>query len=99
MPAYVISELEVLDEAVADRYRELAASSIKHHGGRYVVRGAEPEALEGEWLPERRLVIVEFPSVEDARRWYTSPEYAEALELRAYALRRRLLLADGLPDA
>jgi len=87
MPAYVVSEVEVVDEAAADRYRELAAASIAAHGGRYVVRGASPEALEGTWDPAARLVVVEFPTVEAARAWYDSPEYADALALSATALR------------
>jgi uncharacterized protein (DUF1330 family) len=72
MTAYVISEVEVLDESAADRYRELAQRSIEQHGGRYVVRGALPDAVEGTWEPERRLVIVAFPDLEAARTWYDS---------------------------
>jgi uncharacterized protein (DUF1330 family) len=97
MSVFVVSEVEVLDDAAAERYRELAGASIESHGGAYVVRGAAPEALEGEWPGSRRLVIVEFPSEEDARAWYSSPEYAEALAIRRAALERRLLLADGIP--
>jgi uncharacterized protein (DUF1330 family) len=96
MPAFVVSEVEVLNEVAAERYRELAAVSIESHGGAYVVRGARPEAFEGEWPGSRRLVIVEFPSEEDARAWYASPEYAKALAIRRAALERRLLLADGV---
>lgn len=96
MSAYVISEVEVLDEEAFDRYRSLAQRSIEQYGGRYVLRGSLPDAVEGEWDAERRLVIVEFPSREVARRWYESPEYAEALEVRSHALRRRLLFVDGV---
>jgi uncharacterized protein (DUF1330 family) len=95
MSAYVISEVEVIDEAAADRYRSLAQRSIEQHGGRYVVRGSLPDAVEGSWDPAGRLVIVEFPDLEAARRWYESPEYAEALDVRTVALRRRLLFVDG----
>jgi uncharacterized protein (DUF1330 family) len=96
MAAYVISEVEVLDETLADRYRALAQSAIARYGGRYLVRGAAPDAVEGEWPPRRRLVIVEFPDLETARRWYASPEYAEALAVRRGALDRRLLFVEGL---
>jgi uncharacterized protein (DUF1330 family) len=96
MAVYVISEVEVLDESTADRYRALAAASIASHGGTYVIRGASPIVLEGDWDSLKRLVVVEFPTEEAARRWYTSPEYAEALELRKTALARRLLLVPGL---
>jgi uncharacterized protein (DUF1330 family) len=96
MSAYVISEVEVLDNSRAQRYRELAAASIAQYGGRYLVRGALPEAPEGEWLSARRVMVVEFPDMETLRRWYRSPEYAEALAIRSTALDRRLLFADGI---
>lgn len=99
MPAYVISEVEIKDPAAADRYRVLAAESIAAHGGHYVVRGALPDAVEGSWDPARRLVVVEFPTMDAARRWYESTEYAAALEYRDTALDRRLLFADGLPES
>jgi uncharacterized protein (DUF1330 family) len=95
--AYVISEVEVEDEELADLYRYLAQWSIARYGGRYVVRGALPEMLEGEWSPRQRIVVVEFPDAETARRWYASAEYAPALKIRMSALSRRLLLLEGAP--
>jgi uncharacterized protein (DUF1330 family) len=96
MSAYVISEVTVLDEEKADDYRELAAASIDKHGGRYLSRGQRPDAVEGEWAEQARLIVVEFPDMDAARRWYDSPEYAEALALRETALERRLLFLDGV---
>ncbi len=96
MSAYVISEVEILDEAQAQRYRDLAQASIEAHGGRYLARGAVPTTLEGATPERHRLVVVEFPDRETAERWYASPEYAAALEVRATALHRRLLLVDGV---
>ena len=95
MTAFVISEFTILDEALTARYRELAEASIARYGGRYVVRGEVIEALEGVWPPEQRLVVVEFPSLDRAREWYGSPEYARALEVRGQALARRLILIDA----
>jgi uncharacterized protein (DUF1330 family) len=94
--AYVISEVEVLDETRFERYRTLARSSIEQHGGRYLVRGQTPEAAEGEWSPQRRLVVIEFDTMDALRQWYSSPSYAEALAHRDRALRRRLLFVDGI---
>jgi uncharacterized protein (DUF1330 family) len=94
--AWVISEVEDLDDERAARYRELEQESIARYGGRYLARGAVPAALEGRWPDERRLVIVEFPSMRRAREWYASPEYAEALKVRQDALARRLLLVESL---
>ena len=97
MVAYVISEVEIIDETQGQRYRELAAASIARYSGRYLVRGAEPLAVEGEWPAARRMVMVEFPSMDRARQWYASAEYAEALEVRRTALTRRLIFAEGVP--
>lgn len=99
MAAYVVSEVESLDPVLFDRYRELAAASIARHGGRYLVRGAEPEIAEGEPAGRRRIVIVEFPDRAALRRWYASADYAEALAVRNRALRRRLLFVDGADAA
>jgi uncharacterized protein (DUF1330 family) len=96
MAAYVISEVEILDPAEGDRYRELAARSIEQYGGRYLVRGALPDGIEGEWPDARRLVVVEFPTMERLREWYESSEYAEALLIRRTALDRRLLFVAGV---
>ncbi|MDX1891419.1 DUF1330 domain-containing protein [Mycolicibacterium sp. 050158] len=96
MAAYVISEVESLDESFFERYRALAAASIEQFGGRYLVRGAIPDVVEDEILPRRRLVIVEFPDMATARRWYASSSYAEALAFRDRALTRRLMFVEGI---
>jgi len=97
MSAYVISEVEILNEAAADQYRRIAAESIAAYGGRYLVRAAEAEVVEGEAAP-RRFVVVEFPSLQKIHEWYASPEYAEALKYRNAALDRRLLFVEGVGD-
>jgi uncharacterized protein (DUF1330 family) len=93
MPVYVISEIStILEAALMEKYRTLAQASIKQYGGRYIVRGGAIEKVEGE-VPHA-VVIVEFPSIERAREWYRSPEYAEALAIRPNALNRRLLFVE-----
>lgn len=93
--AYVISEVEILDERTADEYRMIAAASIAEYGGRYLARGAMADVVEGEPMT-RRIVIVEFPSMERAKAWYASPAYANALRLRTTALDRRLTFVEGM---
>jgi uncharacterized protein (DUF1330 family) len=97
--AYVISEVEVLDEAAAQRYRGLAVQSIARYGGRYLVRGTTPTVPEGDWPTGAQAVVVEFPSMEQLRRWYESGEYAAALRVRRTALHRRLLFVEGTAPA
>jgi uncharacterized protein (DUF1330 family) len=95
MKAYVISEVEVLDENAAGDYRRLAAASIADYGGRYLARGARAEVVEGE-PTERQVIIVEFTSLVQAREWYASPVYAKALRFRERALDRRLMFVEGV---
>ena len=96
MAAYAISEVEIYDEQQAERYRELAAASIARYGGRYLARGATPQVPEGDWPPDSRLVIVEFPTMAQLREWYASPEYAEALDIRQAALGRPVRGLEGM---
>jgi uncharacterized protein (DUF1330 family) len=96
MAAYVISEVEALDEDSFEKYRNLAKASIEKHGGRYLVRAALPEAAEGDWPSQRRLVILEFADMDTARRWYSSEDYAQALVFRDRALSRRLVFVEGV---
>jgi uncharacterized protein (DUF1330 family) len=95
MPAYVAVEITVEDPATYERYKALAPPSIAQYGGRYVVRGGATETLEGTWRP-KRFVLLEFPSVERARAWWGSPEYAEAKALRQSCAHTEMLLVEGL---
>jgi uncharacterized protein (DUF1330 family) len=102
MAAYVISQVEVLDESQWQRYREIAAPAIVRHGGRYLVRGARPEVAEGDWAPpqpERQQInVVEFPTIDQLHAWYQSAEYVEALAIRRTAVKGRLLLVHGVDE-
>ena len=95
MPAYLIAELDVTDPAAYEEYRKQVPPIIAKYGGRYLVRGGMVESKEGGWTPPR-FVIVEFPTMEQARRFYDSPEYAPVLAIRKKASRSRLILAEGL---
>ena len=95
MPAYVVVDIEVTDPAAFEEYRKGVPATIAQYGGRYVVRGGRTETLEGSWQP-KRLVVLEFPSVEAARRWYTSPEYRPLLALRLKASKGSLVLVEGV---
>lgn len=96
MAAYVISEVEIMDPEAVAAYKPLAKVAAETFGGEYLARDAVPEALEGEFEPAQRLVIIRFDNAETARRWYRSPEYAAALDAANGGLRRRLFIVDGL---
>jgi uncharacterized protein (DUF1330 family) len=81
-PAYLVVDARSSDPERMVEYRRLAQIAVAHYGGRYLVRGAPYETLEGSWQPQR-LVVLEFPGMEAARTFYDSPEYRAAREARA----------------
>ena len=95
MAGYVIVNNEVTDEALYAEFRELASASIEAHGGRYLVRGGAAEVMEGGWTPDR-LVVVEFDSVEQARAWLTSAQFAEARKIRVKAAGASVIVVEGV---
>ncbi|HXC89889.1 MAG TPA: DUF1330 domain-containing protein [Stellaceae bacterium] len=94
MPAYVIADVQVTDPAGYEPYRPLAAASIARFGGRFVVRGGAADLLEGAPAPQR-VVVIEFPDADTARRWYYSDEYQQALKIRQANSTGRVILVDG----
>ncbi|HXI12198.1 MAG TPA: DUF1330 domain-containing protein [Thermoanaerobaculia bacterium] len=95
MSALVIVDIEVLDPVRYEDYKRLASASIAAHGGRYLVRGGRSEVLDGNWTP-RRLVVLEFDSMEDAKAWRMSSEYAEAKRIRESCARSSMVVVEGL---
>ena len=94
MPAYVLAEIEITNPEGYKEYTTHVPATIAKYGGRFVVRGGKATALEGEW-PERRRVLIEFPSVDAARKWFDSPEYEKPKAMRQAASKGRLLLMEG----
>jgi len=95
MAAYVVCDIEVTDPAGYEGYKALSGASVEQYGGRFLVRGGEVDILEGEWRPSR-FVLIEFDDVEAARRWYGSPEYSQAREIRQEASKASFVLAPGV---
>ncbi len=95
MAAYVILDVDVIDaERYAD-YKEMSGEALAAHGGKFLVRGGKAEVLEGEWTPNR-VVVLEFESVEQAKAWWSSKEYAEAKKLRQDCSRGNMILIEGV---
>lgn len=95
MPAYVIAEVDVTDAAAYEDYRKQVPAVVTKYGGKFVVRGGKVETLEGSWSP-KRIVVLEFPSVEQAQKWYRSSEYAPLIALRQRASRGKLIVVEGV---
>jgi len=96
MAAYVIVDIDIHSPETYDEYKRLAPPSISLYGGRYLIRGGEVQILEGEWTP-KRCVVLEFPSVEQAKAWWSSKEYAPAKALRQSCSETQMVVVDGAP--
>jgi len=94
MAAYVVVNVDVKNPERYAAYRTMVPPSLEKYGGRFLVRGPELHEMEGKW-PRPRLVIVEFPDVETAKRWWASPEYAEAKALRQANAETDLVIVEG----
>ena len=94
MIAYVIVDIEVADPEGYKEYVKLAPEAVKFYGGKYIARGGANETLEGNWQA-KRLVILEFPSLEQAKAWLNSPEYAPARALRHKYARTNMVVVEG----
>ena len=92
--AYVLAEIQVNTADGYKEYSQQVPATIEKYGGRFLVRGGATQVLEGEW-PQRRRVILEFPSVDAAKKWWDSPEYEKPKALRKANSEGRLLLIEG----
>lgn len=95
MSAYVIVDIEVTDAVGYAEYVKQAPQSVQLYGGKYIARGGRNETLEGDWQA-KRLVILEFESLERAKAWLNSPEYAPARALRHKYARTNMVAVEGI---
>jgi uncharacterized protein (DUF1330 family) len=95
MPAYVIALITVTDPEGYEEYKALAPATIAKYGGKYVARGGRQELLEGD-LEVNRISLLEFESLEQAKRWWSSPEYEEAKPIRQRTASSSLIVVEGL---
>jgi uncharacterized protein (DUF1330 family) len=96
MPAYVVVNITIRDPKRYEEYKQMASPTVAAYGGRYVARGGAVDVREGGWSPAR-LVILEFPDVERARAWWSSPEYAPAKAIRQSCADTQLVITEGMP--
>jgi uncharacterized protein (DUF1330 family) len=94
MAAYIIVDVDVKDAKAFEPYKQPTGASVAQYGGRFIVRSSEYEVLEGDWRPTR-LVVIEFPSLDAAKRWYESPEYRKVLPIRLQHAVSKMLLVNG----
>jgi uncharacterized protein (DUF1330 family) len=95
MPAYILAEVTIEDQAIYEEYKKHTPSSIAAYGGKFLVRGGQAETLEGDWEPGR-IVILEFPTVARAKEWWDSELYAPAKALRQRSASTRMVMVEGI---
>ncbi len=94
MKAYLVLDLAVHDFAGFTPYIAKVPTYIERYGGRYIVRGAEPKTIEGDWAPQR-LVIIEFPTRSNAEQFLDDPEFRELAKIRHKTTTCKLVLVEG----
>ena len=94
MTAYVIVDINVTDPVGYEEYKKLAPTAVALYGGKYIARGGHTETLEGDWSPSR-LVILQFESVEQAKKWLNSDEYSEARKMRHATAKSNMVVIEG----
>ena len=95
MAGYVIGNIDVTNPQAFEEYRKLVPNTIAAYGGKYLVRGAADDVAEGSYNPVR-IVVLEFESVDQAKKWYNSPEYSPLREMRMNASNGDLYFVEGL---
>lgn len=95
MSAYIIVEVSIHDPRVYEQYKSLTPAVLAAFDGEFVVRGGRTETLEGDWDPER-IVVLKFPSVERAKAWWHSAEYAPAKAIRHAVATSRMIVVEGI---
>lgn len=95
MPAYIIVEIDIHDHEAYEGYKKLTLGTLENYKGKFIVRGGQTETLEGNWNPER-IVVLEFPIKELAKQWWASEEYAPAKAIRQGASTTKMLLVEGV---
>lgn len=94
MPAYIIADVTIHNAENYEGYKKLTPASIAAYDGKFIVRGGTTETLEGNWQPGR-VVILEFPTIERARQWWASEEYAPAKAIRQANAETKMILIEG----
>jgi uncharacterized protein (DUF1330 family) len=94
MKAYLVLDASVNDYGGFKRYIAEIPALIAKHSGKYIVQGVQPTIIEGDWQPER-MVIIEFPERNKAEAFLGDPEAKHLFKVRHHTTRSKLLLVDG----
>jgi len=94
MAGYIVADVEITDPEEYQRYVKQVPPTVERYGGKFLVRSGQPETIEGDWKT-KRVVIIEFPSVEQAKAWYESAEYSAIAGIRHRSTVSKIVLLQG----
>jgi uncharacterized protein (DUF1330 family) len=95
MAAYIIVDVRITNAEAYERYKAAVPATLAAYGGKFLVRGGRVETLEGEWQPQR-IVVLEFESAAKAKAWWNSQQYAEPKRIRQSASVTKMILVEGI---
>lgn len=95
MPAYIIVDIKITDPKEYEEYKKLTPASLAAFQGKFIVRGGVTETLEGEWYPER-IVVLQFPTLKLAKDWWSSDQYGKAKLIRQRASKTKMIVVEGI---
>jgi uncharacterized protein (DUF1330 family) len=95
MPAYIIVDVKITNPAEYEEYKKLTPASVAAFDGKFIVRGGTTENLEGDWHPER-IVILQFPTLKRAKEWWSSDLYGKAKAIRQRASKAKMIVVEGV---
>jgi uncharacterized protein (DUF1330 family) len=95
MPAYIIVDVKITNPLEYEEYKKLTPASVAAFDGKFIVRGGATENLEGDWHPER-IVILQFPTLKRAKEWWSSDLYGKAKAIRQRASKAKMIVVEGI---
>lgn len=95
MTSYIIVDVQVTNPTIYEQYRKSVLPTLEPYGGRFLARGGIAENLEGDWKPNR-VVVIEFDSMEKAKAWWSSEEYREPKKIRQSAAVTNMIVVEGV---
>jgi uncharacterized protein (DUF1330 family) len=97
MAVYIIAQIGIHDRAEYEKYSDGFLDVFVKYQGELLVVSEDPVVVEGEW-PYTRTVVIRFPSADEARRWYESPEYQAIAQHRYRAATANAVIVEELPQ-
>ena len=95
MAYYLVADMSITDPELFAEFAEAVPATVQQYGGRYLIRGGELEVAQGDWTPNR-LVVIEFESVDQAKAWYDSPEYEGPKQTLARSSKSNFVFIEGV---